>query len=68
MLSITGMILILIQFIIDGYALTRSPQEFLSILDVLSFFFFGLMGVLLLAVDRYWLRHIIEKMRKKLEV
>lgn len=67
MLSFTGLILVLIQFIIDGYAITRGSQEFLSILDVLSFFLFGVIGVILLLIDRVWLRHLIEKMRRKIE-
>lgn len=67
MLSITGLILIVIQFVIDGYAIYHGGQEFFSVLDILSFFLFGIIGVVLLSIDRAWLRHIIEKFRRKME-
>lgn len=52
MLGITGIIVVVIQFLIDGYAISRGNMMFHSFLDVFGHYIFGIVGIILFFLER----------------
>ena len=52
MLGITGIIVIVIQFLIDGYTISRGNMMFHSFLDVFGHYIFGIVGITLFFLER----------------
>lgn len=65
MLNIAGVILILIQFVLDGAAIVRENVTFADALDVIGWFLFGLIGIALLLINQAWMNHKVAKLLRK---
>ena len=66
MLSITSIILLLIQFGLDAYTISHgTTMQFLDILDVFGYYLFGILGMILLVINNFWLHGTIYKLRQK---
>ncbi len=52
MLGITGIIVILIQFLIDGYTISLGTMKFHSFFDIFGHFIFGIVGIGLFLLER----------------
>ena len=65
MLNIAGVILILIQFVLDGFAIVRKSVSYTDALDVIGWFLFGLIGIVLLLINQAWMNHKVAKLQRK---
>ena len=66
MLSITAIILILIQFGLDAYTIYHgTTMQFLDVLDVFGYYLFGILGMILLVINTFWLHGTIAQLRRK---
>ena len=66
MLSITAIILILIQFGLDAYTIYHgTTMQFLDVLDVFGYYPFGILGMILLVINTFWLHGTIAQLRRK---
>ena len=65
MLNIAGVILILIQVVLDGAAIVRGNVTFADALDVIGWFLFGLIGIVLLLINQAWMNHKVAKLLRK---
>ncbi len=65
MLNIAGVILILIQFVLDGFAIVRKSVSYADALDVIGWFLFGLIGIVLLLINQAWMNHKVAKLQRK---
>lgn len=66
MLSITSILLLLIQFGLDAYTISHgTTMQFLDILDVFGYYLFGILGMILLVINNFWLHGTIAKLSKK---
>lgn len=65
MLNIAGVILILIQFGLDGFAIVRGKVSFADAMDVIGWFLFGLIGIALLLIQQAWMNHKVSKLQRK---
>ncbi len=69
MLSITSILLLLIQFGLDAYTISHgTTMQFLDILDVFGYYLFGILGMILLVINNFWLHGTISKLGKKNKV
>lgn len=70
MLSVTGIIVIVIQFCIDAYSISTGNISFRSFTDVFGHFIFGIVGISLFLIDRAAYKRkaaILEKRYKRLK-
>ena len=66
MLSITAILLILIQFGLDAYTIYHgTTMQFLDVLDVFGYYLFGILGMILLVLNTFWLHGTIAQLRRK---
>lgn len=67
MLNITGVILILIQFVLDGWAIQKGTTYFADGLDILGWFLFGLIGVCVVIISQAVANHRVSKAMRKVK-
>jgi hypothetical protein len=64
MLNISGVLLVLLQFVLDGIAIEKGIVSFADALDVVGWFLFGLIGIGLLILSQAWSSHKLHKAEK----
>lgn len=67
MLHTVGILLILLQFGLDGFFLYTRKAAFRDTLDIVGWFLFGLIGIALCTIDSIWKRLRIQRLYRNRE-
>lgn len=67
MLGITGIIILLIQFCIDGYSISTGNIAFHSFMDILGHYIFGVIGITLFLIERAAYKQRTKQLAAKLK-